>query len=112
MQRLCWTLRQWKLPSNQQSLRIFEFRDFQKRIELIDGLASDKSIVLRDVQLCKNLIGYLDRRHGLWNCGAEKKNDEAQDSEEYGTGITAPKLVSSISFWFQKLKVLNAKQSV
>lgn len=67
--KICWELRARRLHTG-QSLNVIEYRDFSKRIDLIDGLASDKSIVLRDIQLCKNLIDFLDRRHRLW-CAEE-----------------------------------------
>uniref|UniRef100_A0A915KKH9 C2H2-type domain-containing protein n=1 Tax=Romanomermis culicivorax TaxID=13658 RepID=A0A915KKH9_ROMCU len=63
--KICWALRARQLHTG-HSLNVIEYRDFSKRIDLIDGLASDKSIVLRDIQLCKNLIEFLDRRHHLW----------------------------------------------
>lgn len=63
--KICWILRGHKLRG--KPLMVFEYRDFKKRIELVDGLAADKSVVLRDIQLCKSLIEYLDKRHDLWS---------------------------------------------
>lgn len=64
LKKVLWVLRGKKLHG--KPLMVFEYRDFTKRIDLVDGLAADKSVVLRDIQLCKSLIEYLDRKNGLW----------------------------------------------
>lgn len=41
---------------------VIEYRDYGRKIDWIDGLAGDKSVVLRDIQLAKSLITHLDKK--------------------------------------------------
>jgi hypothetical protein len=60
---------------------VLEYREFKRRIEYIDGIAGDKSVVLRDIQLCKSLIEFLDARAQLWGT-APKETDERKEIGE------------------------------
>lgn len=61
-------------------MQVFEFREFKRRIEYVDGIAGDKSIVLRDIQLCKSLVEFMDARAQLW--GMEPQSADKKKAEE------------------------------
>jgi hypothetical protein len=57
-------------------MQILEFREFKRRIEYTDGIAGDKSVILRDIQLCKSLVEFLDAKATLWGTSPKEESEE------------------------------------
>lgn len=79
LKKIMWKLRGTRLRG--ALLMVMEYREFVRRIDVVDGLAGDKSVVLRDIQLCKSLIEYLDKKERLWG---HTGLDEVEVGEEEG----------------------------
>lgn len=56
----------------------------RKRVLQVSGIAADRSVLLRDVQLAKSLVQYLDTKHDLWQCQKETQEVEAGELDEVG----------------------------
>uniref|UniRef100_A0A914UH46 SERRATE/Ars2 C-terminal domain-containing protein n=1 Tax=Plectus sambesii TaxID=2011161 RepID=A0A914UH46_9BILA len=75
LKKIMWKLRGTRLRG--ALLMVMDHREHVRRIENVDGLAADKSVVLRDIQLCKSLIEYLDKKEQLWGHAGPEEVGEA-----------------------------------
>lgn len=62
--------------------QVLEYREFKRRCEYTSGLAGDKSVVLRDIQLCKSLIELFDARTQLWGTDVVDEEDAEREMGE------------------------------
>lgn len=90
IEKIAWRLRQTRLRNMQLDVEIYN--KIQKRIKTVDGISADKAIVLRDIQLAKSLIEYLDKRFGLWQAPADTGVEEG----EHFTGRVSAKIAPFI----------------
>lgn len=64
LKKIGWKLRGTHLAG--EPLIIADYVDNERRIAIVDGLAADRAVVLRDIHICKNMIEFLDKKERIW----------------------------------------------